>query len=850
MITEVCLILKANKTIAKMKNTYFLISLVLLSVFILGSSYNKQIKTDNNSRTISFDEGWRFIKENPDGAEDPAFNDSGWRIIDLPHDWSIEDLPGQIPDSIVGPFSKASISKKGTGYTVGGTAWYRKHFTLNKKDKGKTVYLQFDGVYMNSDIWVNGKLIGNHPYGYTSFYYDITSCLNAAGQSNVVSVRVRNEGENARWYSGSGIYRHTWLTLVNPTHIGMWGVYVKTPSVTEKSADINITANLVNSGTKNAPVTVQVQIIDPSGQVVGVTKNNSTVLPGTKTDLNQNISISDPVLWSADNPKLYNARVTVLINNKVTDNLITAFGIRTIKMDAQNGFSINGKNLELKGGCIHHDNGPLGSATIDRAEERKIELLKKAGFNAIRCSHNPPSPYLLDVCDRLGMLVIDELYDIWEKSKISPDDYSKFVRKSWKQDVNDMVIRDRNHPSIIMWSIGNEVPEAADTSGFRIAKNLTNEVRALDPTRAVTEALVDVASVYSGKSSYDKQASNMSLLDAVGMNYSYRVYEQEHEKYPNRIMYATETFPYLSLENYEISKMLPYVIGNFIWTAMDYMGEAALGYPQQIPIDFSNKSGARPGAAFQRRTSWPIFNAFSGSIDLIGNPKAHMSYQKVVWGDSKVEMLVHRPVPKGKKEVIGNWGFPDELKSWTWSGYERENMQVDVYTRCDQVRLELNGKNIGEQSIDKEKSVTDTFYVPYEEGILTARCYENGVETASETLKTVGAPASIRLTADRIAIKADRNDLAYIMTEVVDADGNVIPWADDFTINFEISGNGKLAGVGNGNPGDMASFQQPRRKTYQGKCLAIIRPEVTPGKITIKATSEGLKECSLELTVK
>jgi beta-galactosidase len=292
------------------------------------------------------------------------------------------------------------------------------------------------------------------------------------------------------------------------------------------------------------------------------------------------------------------------------------------------------------------------------------------------------------------------------------------------------------------------------------------------------------------------------------------------------------------------------VIGNFIWTAMDYMGEAALGYPQQIPIDFSIKSGARPGAAFQRRTSWPIFNAFSGSIDLIGNPKAHMSYQKVVWGDSKVEMLVHRPVPKGKKEVIGNWGFPDELKSWTWSGYERENMQIHVYTRCDLVKLELNGKIIGEQSIDKEKSITATFYVPYEAGILTAHCFENGVETVSETLKTVGAPASIRLTADRSVIKADHNDLAYIMAEVVDADGNVIPWADDFTINFEIGGNGKLAGVGNGNPGDMASFQQPRRKSYQGKCLAIIRPEMTPGKIIIMATSRGLKECSLGLTVK
>ncbi len=832
-----------------MRKMNFFISLILLSVIILGSSDYEKVKTEKNSRTTSFDEGWRFTKENPDGAEDPAFDDSGWSIIDLPHDLSIEDLPGQIHDSIVGPFSKTSISKKGTGYTVGGTAWYRKYFKLNKKDKGKIAYLRFDGVYMNSDIWVNGKHIGNHPYGYTSFYYDITSCLNAAGQSNVVSVRVRNEGENARWYSGSGIYRHTWLTLVNPAHIGMWGVYVKTPTVTEKSADINITTTLVNSGKKNSPVTVQVQIIDPSGQVVGATKSNTIVSPGIRTNLDQNISIGNPVLWSADKPNLYNARVTVLIKNKETDDLNTAFGIRTIKMDAQNGLSINGKSLELKGGCIHHDNGPLGSATIDRAEERKIELLKKTGFNAIRCSHNPPSPYLLDVCDRLGMLVIDELYDIWEKPKISPEDYSKFVRKSWKQDVSDMVIRDRNHPSIIMWSIGNEVPEASDTSGFRIAKKIADEVRTLDPTRAVTEALVDISSVYSGKSGYDRQASNMNLLDAVGMNYSYRVYEQEHEKYPNRIMYASETFPYLSLENYQISEKLPYVIGNFIWTAMDYMGEAALGYPQLIPEDLNNKSGARPGAAFQRRDSWPIFNASSGSIDLIGNPKAHMFYQKVVWGDSKVEMFVHRPIPEGEKEVIGNWGFPDELKSWNWSGYEGENMQVHVYTRSDLVKLELNGKIIDERSIDNEKSITTTFYVPYEAGILTARCYENGVEMATETLKTVGAPAYIRLTADRSVIRSDRNDLAYIMTEVVDADGNVIPWADEITINFEISGKGKLAGVGNGNPGDMASFQQPVRKTYQGKCLAIVRPEVTPGNITIKAMSEGLKECSLELTV-
>jgi len=825
-------------------------TLLCLMTFFFFTSYKNQIKTESNSRTVLFDDGWRFIKDNPSGAENPAFDDSGWRIADLPHDWSIEDLPGKIPDSIISPFSKTSISRKGTGYTVGGTAWYRKEFTTDRKDKDKIVYIQFDGVYMNSDVWVNGKNVGNHPYGYTSFFYDITPYLNMAGQPNIVAVQVKNEGENARWYSGSGIYRHTWLILVNPTHIGMWGVYVKTPSLTEKSADINITTTLVNSGKKNSPVTVQVQIIDPSGQMVGATKSNSIVSPGTKTNLDQNISISNPVLWSVDKPNLYNARVTVFIKNKETDNVNTAFGIRKIKMDAQNGLSINGKNLELKGGCIHHDNGPLGSATIDRAEERKIEILKKAGFNAIRCSHNPPSSYLLDVCDHLGILVIDELYDIWEKPKISPDDYSKFVRKSWKQDVSDMVIRDRNHPSIIMWSIGNEVPEASDTSGFRIAKKLADEVRTLDPTRAITEALVDISSVYSGKSGYDKQASNMSLLDVVGLNYSYRVYEQEHEKYPDRIMYASETFPYLSLENYQKSEKLPYVIGNFIWTAMDYMGEAALGYPMLIPEDSGNGSGAKPGVSFHRLDSWPIFNSFSGSIDLIGNPKAHMYYQKVVWGDSKLEIFVHRPVPNGKKEVIGNWGFPDELKSWSWSGYEGENMQVHVYTRCDLVKLELNGKIIGEQSIDKDKSITAAFDVPYEAGILTAHCYENGVETASETLKTVGAPSSIRLTADRSVIKADRNDLAYIITEIVDADGNVIPWADDVTVHYEISGSGKLAGVGNGNPGDMASFQQPRRKTYQGKCLVIIRPEVTPGKITIKATSEGIKECSLELAAK
>jgi beta-galactosidase len=861
-----------------MKNVSFFTFITMVSVLTMQLSCSMLVKTDKNQRTRLFDEGWRFIKDNPAGAEDPVFDDSKWRTVDLPHDWSIEDLPDQKEGSVVGPFSKAAVGQLGTGFTVGGTAWYRKSFTIDKADKDKTTYLQFDGVYMNSDVWINGKHVGNHPNGYTSFYYDITPFLNPPGQPNTVAVQVKNEGKNSRWYSGSGIYRHTWLTMVNPVHIEMWGVYVTTPVVNEKSAEINLMTALTNSGKENAPVTMQVQIIDPSGKIVGVSKNSLTLSSGQTTELKQSISIESPALWSTEDPELYQARATVFINKKEVDDLKTAFGIRSIKFDAATGFTLNGKSMELKGGCFHHDNGPLGSATIDRAEERKIELLKDAGFNAIRCSHNPPSPYLLDVCDRLGMLVIDEFSDMWSKPKVSPDDYAKYFKSNWKLDISSIVIRDRNHPSVIMWSIGNEIPESADTAGLRIAKNLADEVRRFDSTRAVTEAIVDFSSL-AMLASDDASAGappasvspaggppangmpdfsalfktgidialHMALLDVVGYNYAYQKYEVDHKKYPDRVIYGSETFPPNSLENWQIAEKLPYVIGNFTWTAMDYMGESGFGYPRLIPADSKINKMLAIMTVFMNPDSWPIFNAFLGDLDLIGNPKTPYYYQHVVWRDSKIEMFVHRPVPAGKKELTSLWGFPDELKSWSWTGHEGEKMQVHVYTRSKLVKLELNGKILGEQNVDDSKSITATFEVPYEPGTLTARCYDNGVETASETIKTVGKPAVIRLTADRSTIKASRNDLSYVMVEVTDADGNVIPYANDTMINFEISGNGEIAGVGNSNPIDLSSFQQPRKTTFQGKCLAIVRPKGLPGKIILKAKSEGLKECSLEI---
>ena len=830
------------------KLSFFGIITVMFMGLILITGCKKS-SSDENTRTASFDQGWLFIKENPTDAEKPGLDVSGWRNIDVPHDWSIEDLPGQDGDSIIGPFSKAAINKMATGYTVGGTAWYRKNFTINNDDQDKIIYLQFDGVYMNADVWINGQHIGNHPYGYTSFFYNITPYLNPAGQENVVAVQVKNEGKNSRWYSGSGIYRHTWLTVVNPVHIGVWGVYVTTPVVTEESADVEIVTTVMNEMNEDADVSLEVQIKDPDGKVVGKATDGSSVYAGSSAEIKQNVQVGNPLLWSVESPDLYEAEVAVLLNGKEVDRLTTGFGIRTIQFDAENGFRLNGKGILMKGGCFHHDNGPLGAAAIDRAEERKIEVLKEAGFNAIRCSHNPPSPYLLDVCDRLGMLVIDEFFDMWEIPKPSEDDYSKYFNDHWESDLTSTILRDRNHPSVIMWSIGNEILEAREPSGFATAQKLVKAVKELDTTRPVTEALVDFGGVNSpGYVPWDDVAPHMALLDVVGYNYQYRKYEGDHEKYPERVMYASESMPMFSFENWKTVEELPYVTGNFTWTAMDYLGEAGVGYPRLIDKPAGSENMMSGLSHFFSPDSWPLFNNFQGDLDLTGNPKTPYYYQHVVWRESKVEILVHRPIPPGKTEIVSPWGFPDELKSWNWEGHEGEKLQVHVYTRCPLVKLELNGEIVGEQTVDDTKSITATFEVPYESGTLTARCYdEDGVEEASQTIKTLGEPQEIKLTADRSVIKADRNDLSYVMVEILDTEGNLVTYADDILVNFEISGNGEIAAVGSGSPLDMSSFQQPRKKTWQGRCLAIVRPKGEAGKIVLTARAEGLEEAVVEI---
>lgn len=833
--------------------------IIFLSLLAMGA-LSAQAQKKATQRTQSFDAGWRFIKDSIIEADAPGYDDSRWRMLDLPHDWSIEDLPNQQDGKTMGPFSKDAINKMRTGYTVGGTAWYRKKFTINATDQNKVTWIQFEGVYMNPDIWLNGHFLGNHPYGYTSFYYHLTPYLNPAGKTNVIAVRVKNEGKNSRWYSGSGIYRHVWLTTVDPLHVDVWGTYITTPKVSEKSADVQVVTTIKNDGKQNVNLTLQTELMNAAGKVVGTNKTNISAEAGSSTDGRQMIAVTNPSLWSVEKPTLYKAKITLLVNNKQADAVITSFGIRSIHFHAATGFTLNGKSMKLKGGCIHHDNGPLGAAVIDRAEERKIELLKSAGYNAIRLSHNPPSPQLLDACDRLGMLVIDEAYDMWEKEK-TPDDYHLYFKNWGIKDLQSMIFRDRNHPSIIMWSIGNEIPELADSSGYVIAKKLADEAHRLDPTRAVTEALVLIERLQPGKT-WDMTAPNFASLDAGGYNYvvagskfplpknDHRLnrYEEDHVKYPERIMYSSEFYPPASLENWNKAEKYPYVIGNFSWTAMDYIGEAGVAAPRLVPEAVKADGMGGIMMMFFSPESWPIFNAYCGDLDLIGNPKAASYYQQVVWRNSKIELLVHRPIPAAMVEKTSPWGFPDELKSWSWPNQEGKTIQVHIYSRSPLVKLELNGKIIGEQTI-ADSSITASFEVPYQPGTLIAKCYDNGKLTASDTLTTTGKPFAVRLIADRAVIKNSRNDLSYVSVEIVDDKGNVVPYLDDKLVKFNIAGNGEIAGVGNGNPVDLSSFQQPQKKVFQGRALVIIRPKGNAGKITLKAVSEGLKEASIVITV-
>ncbi|HZK80535.1 MAG TPA: glycoside hydrolase family 2 TIM barrel-domain containing protein, partial [Humisphaera sp.] len=663
--------------------------LIGVQAFAASSAATAELKRENN-----FDSDWRFLKSDAPGAEESGFNDSVWRTLDLPHDWSIEDLPqaatngsssavsatptptnspavgggrgrGRVNFAVVGPFSPESPGGAATGYTLGGTGWYRKHFVLGKETLGKRISIQFDGVYMDSDVWLNGHLLGNHPYGYTAFAYDLTEFLNPPGQENVLTVRVRNAGKNSRWYSGSGIYRHVVLEVTDPLRVGQWGISVTTPQVTKQIATVNVETTLENTrNSEMTAVTLRIKLLGPTGKTLQTGETNIQVAAGGHVEIPTTFDVKSPPLWSTDSPLLCQAQVELLVGGKVADATTTTFGIREIKFSVENGFTLNGVPMKLLGACLHHDNGPLGSEAIDRAEERRVELMKANGYNAIRTSHNPPSTQFLDACDRLGVLVLDEDFDCWEQGK-NPDDYGKYFDAWWQRDLDSMILRDRNHPCVILWSIGNEIPQRATARGYVIAKELSDEVRRLDTTRPVTEA---ICGLWDGRP-WSATATDFTFLDVGGYNYQVGQYTKDHQTFPNRIIVGTESYPNDTANVWRSVEQDPWVLGDFVWTGMDYIGEAGLGAAR-----LDNERGV-------------YFDSYCGDLDICGFKKPPSYYRDVVWGRSELEVFVHRPIPQGRRENVAGWGWPDELASWTWPGSESNKLQVAVYSQCDTVRL-------------------------------------------------------------------------------------------------------------------------------------------------------------------
>jgi beta-galactosidase len=828
-------------------------------------------------RDQPFDERWRFLRGDAPGAERPGFDDSGWRLLDLPHDFSVEDLPPRAADANgegtiwgttvlptrVGPFdTELSAGGRDTGWFVGGTGWYRKRFSAAAVPADGQVEIVFDGVYMNSDVWLNGEPLGTHPYGYTPFAFDLTPHLRRTGE-NVLAVRVRNDGRNSRWYSGSGIYRHVRLNITGSVLVPLWSLYVTAADVSKESASVKVAARIENRAQSSRDVTIRFRLIDPAGTAAGAHEAGQSIAAGGGAEVEHVFSVPSPQLWSMAAPRLYRAEIEVLAGGKGTDRMVTAFGIRTIEVDAARGLRINGEPVKLRGGCLHHDNGLLGSCAIDRAEERRVELMKAHGFNAIRTSHNPPSTSFLDACDRLGMLVIDEAFDHWEQQK-NAQDYHLYFADWWRRDLSAMVLRDRNHPSVIMWSIGNEIPERAQPRGVELARQLTGHIRTLDSTRSITAAI-------NGFGAGESLDPAFEHLDVGGYNYLANLYETDHSRHPARVIVGLESVPQHAFQCWLPVEEHPYVIGDFVWTGMDHLGEASIGNAQ---LNTPGRTGGGPGGAppaggaagrgaagappaataVSGRTpvafsslfsgssiflQFPWFNCYCGDIDLIGQPKAQWYHRRVIWGLSKLEMAVQRPVPEGRTESISPWGWSDELRSWTWPGSEGRVLKVRVYAAGDQVRLLLNGRDIGTKPVSADTALKAEFDVPYAAGELKAIALSGGKPIAELVLKTVGKPAQLRLTTDRASIRRSRNDLAYVTIEVLDQAGELVPDAA-VPVRISIGGAAELAAVGTAHPKDVYSFRQPRVRTFHGRGLAIVRPTGIAGVATVRAQADGL----------
>lgn len=798
------------------KKQYFTKQIVL--IFILFISFFSGYAQNGTERKQLFDYDWKFFLGDASEAKANDFNDSGWRKLDLPHDWSIE-----------GKVNAKNLTKGAGGYFPSGIGWYRKTFQAPDAWKAKKTAVYFEGVYMNSEVFINGKSLGVHPYGYTSFSYDLTPYLNF-GKENVIAVRVDNSQQvNSRWYSGSGIYRHVWMITSDPVHVAHWGIDISTPEVSSKKATVLVKTKVKNETASAQSVVVKTLLWNKNSKNSGNGQVKVELSANSEKEITQTIQVSNPMLWTPETPHLYQAQIQVVKDKKVLDNTKTNFGIRSIKFTAENGFQLNGKTVKINGGCVHHEIGCIGAAAFDRVEVRKVELLKAGGFNAVRTSHNPPSEAFLDACDRLGLLVMDESFDCWNVGKNS-NDYAKYFKEWWQRDLEAMVLRDRNHPSIFMWSIGNEVPERADPDAVKTAQMLIDALKKIDKTRPVTSAVVSI-----GKN-WDVFDPLMAVHDVAGYNYNLLTLAEDHKRVPSRIIVQTESYPKDAFNNWKLIQENNFVIGDFVWTAIDYLGESGIGR--------TFYSGETPGENWDN-DMFPIHAAYCGDTDLIGWRKPISHYRSMLYNDNeKLYIAVREPEPNPLEIKETMWSVWPTWESWTWPGFEGRTIQVEVYSKYPKVRLYQNNKLVGEQSTTRDQQFKATFPVPYSTGVLKAVGVENDKEIESTVLQTADNASKIKLIADRKEILANGQDLVFVTVELTDKDGIMQPNASN-RLHFKIDGPGVIAGVDNANIKDTDSYVDNTRKAWKGRALVVIKSNHQAGEIKLSVVSNGLEGKSI-----
>lgn len=800
---------------------------------------------------MSFDDGWRF--EKGDGTEKEAyakegFDDSWWRRVNVPHDWAIE-----------GPFVQADDGATGKK-DYWEPAWYRKHFNLPASDAGRRIYLDFDGAMSHAQVWVNGNFAGEWPYGYASFEIDATPWIRPGGE-NVVAVRLQNEQESSRWYPGAGIERNVWLVKTDAVHVAHWGTVVTTPEVSEKQAAVAVQAEVKNDGMQDADVTVQSSVMKadgdgkPKGKALAMTAVTEMKLPPGKSEVAAGqVRIDDPKLWELRSPERYVVVTSVKQGGMEVDRYETPFGIRTIAYDAKNGFRLNGKRVEFNGVCDHADLGPLGAVVNVRGLERQIELLQEMGCNSIRTSHNPPAPELLDLCDRMGMLVMDEGFDCWQIAK-RPGDYHLLWADWHEKDWRAQLHRDRNHPSVVIWSIGNELREFKQTKvdGQKIAAELTRIAHEEDPTRPTTFACNAPGAGYNG---YQK------TVDIFGLNYRTGEYAKFIAKNPEIPFVGSETastvssrgeyvFPVVDVmdkdkvtANFQVSsydlfappwattpdaefKALdenPTVLGEFVWTGFDYLGE-----PTPFNKDVTNllnftDPAQRDKMAAELKTMGkievPSRSSYFGILDLCGFKKDRFYLYQARWRPDFA--MVH---------ILPHWNWPDRVGQVT---------PVFVYTSGDEAELFLNGKSLGKKTIGKLQYRLRWDDVKYEPGELKAVAYKNGQKWAEETVKTTGAAAALKVAPDRRTLKDDGEDLSYVTVSVVDKDGLMVPRSNTM-LHVSIEGPATIAAMDNGDATGHRSFQSTDCPAFNGLCMVIVRTKKgEKGDITLHVHGEGV----------